>query len=166
MSEQQVERKIIPAVHSSPVNDEAQTQANDAYLRYLRTLGPDMLVQTDRQPVWWECFNPECLPDKRNHRKRFVFQSDYGECPKCKSGQPTVSKRVLIHFLVANPKGEISGEHGKRYSIACDLKRYHVATPANGEAGSGDIRAVNCPGCIKAVKSVAVANGYNLKLEG
>ena len=104
--------------------------------------------QTTKQPVVWFCLNPECGSVGPGF---FEFQSDYPICPKCKSeGAPTVQKRVLIHFLAPDPKGPIVG-HAMRFKMACDPKRVDLATLTNGEAASGAIQAVNCPGCLKAV---------------
>lgn len=101
--------------------------------------------QTNLQPVVWLCPNPECSEAFGN---LFAFISDYPKCPKCSCGPPAITKQVLIHYIAKNKKGKIGAEGGIRYSIACDHSRDYIATTTNGEAGSGDFSAVNCPGCM------------------
>lgn len=104
--------------------------------------------QTTKQPVVWFCLNPDC---NKVGPGFFEFKSDYPRCPKCGSeGEPTVQKRVLIHFLKNDPRGPIVGLQN-RFSMACDPKRVDLATLTNGEAASGALEAVNCPGCLKAM---------------
>lgn len=104
--------------------------------------------QTTKQPVVWFCLNESCNTVGPGF---FEFESDYPVCTKCGAkGEPTVQKRVLIHYLKVDPKGPIVGmQH--RFSMACDFKRVDLATLTNGEAASGEIKAVNCPGCLKAM---------------
>lgn len=113
--------------------------------------------QTTKQPVIWRCPNPECR--ESNLANYYEFESDYPECPKCKLGPPAVRKRVLIHILVRDPKGPIAGQYGLRYRLACDPKRWQLATPTNGEAATGDIAAANCPGCLAAVGNALKSQG-------
>jgi len=104
--------------------------------------------QTTKQPVFWFCLNEDCNTVGPGF---FEFESDYPVCPKCGSeGEPTVQKRVLIHFLQFDPKGPIRG-YMKRFRMSCDPKRVDLATLTNGEAATGEIQAVNCPGCLKAL---------------
>lgn len=110
--------------------------------------------QTTKQPLVWRCGNPACIPANKHF---FDFQSDYPECPKCKSvGWPNVTKRSLTHFLVPDPKGKIEGQHGN-YRMACDATRDQLATPLNGEAATNLIYVANCPGCLKAVAGQMLA---------
>lgn len=104
--------------------------------------------QTTKQPVVWFCLNGQCQTTGPGF---FEFESDYPICPKCGcQGEPTIQKRVLIHYLMPDPKGPIKGSM-LRFKMACDPKRVDLATLTNGEAASGAIEAVNCPGCLKAV---------------
>ena len=106
--------------------------------------------QTTKQPVVWCCANPTCRPVIGC----FDFESDYPVCPKCgASGEPQIFKRTLIHLLLADERGVIAGAAGKRYRMACDKTRSHLATLTNGEAAVGidNIEMANCPGCLIAV---------------
>ena len=114
-------------------------------------LHPD---QTTKQPVYWACLNPQCKPPLESY---FSFESDYPICPKCKSeGAPTVQKRVLIHFLVPDPMGNVKGQFG-RFRMGCDKGRYELATTTNGEAATADVACVNCPGCLAEIGRLAIS---------
>lgn len=90
--------------------------------------------------------NPDCKPALRLY---FEFEGDYPRCPKCTStGYPVVQKRVLVHLIYPDPKGPIPGKF-RRYKMACDHTREHLATPSNGEACTDNVGIVNCPGCLK-----------------
>ena len=102
--------------------------------------------RTTKQPITWRCRNPECAVDGR----QFEFQSDYDECPKCKSRPPVTSMISLCHMLLPDPRGRIRGQHG-RYRLACARKRDYLATTTNHESASNLIEVVNCPGCLAEV---------------
>ncbi len=128
-------------------------------------LHPPPLVlegQTLKQPVVWRCRNPECK--EISTARYYEFEGEYPECPKCKCGPPTVSKRALIHLLIRDNKGPIVGEFGLRWKMACDHKRVTLATEDNGEAASGDSSAINCPTCLSKVGRKCFVNGVALKL--
>ena len=61
---------------------------------------------------------------------------------------PAITKLVLIHLLIPHPQGPILGMN-QRFMMCCNPKRTVLATPDNGEAASGDWRAINCPSCMK-----------------
>jgi hypothetical protein len=104
------------------------------------------------------CLNPECLESNTDSRYEFDVDQDKFSCPKCGSDSPVmVGLLVLIHFLVRDQKGPVVGQ-GIRYRFACDAKRAHLATNTNLEAASGDIKAVNCPGCLKAAHDQNLTN--------
>jgi len=114
--------------------------------------------QTIKQPVVWFCLNDECQNPLQPGF--FEFESDYPKCPKCTAeGEPIVHKRSLIHFLQPDVKGPIRGQR-MRFKMACDPKRDELATLTNGEAASGAIEAVNCPGCLKALGHDLVLNNF------
>ena len=119
-------------------------------------------AQTTKQPVVWRCQNPDCL--ESNLDRFFEFESDECKCPKCGLGHPAVIKRALIHFLVRDAKGPIQGDLGLRYHIGCSPTRAYIGTIENGEAGSGDLAAVNCPGCLKAVGDSLKVNGLAITI--
>lgn len=111
--------------------------------------------QTSKQPIVWLCPNPDCRPTgpcPSGEVNFYNFESEYPRCPKCGSGPPSVQKKVLIHFLMPDRNGNIEGINGLHYFLACDRKRKEVATFTNGEAGTGSIQSVNCPGCRKVIK--------------
>ena len=119
--------------------------------------------RTCKQPARGYCLNPDC----RGTTPRFEFESEHSPvvCPKCGSDQgPTVGLLVLIHFLYPNKQGEIIGEGGMHYSLACDSARAILATVTNQEAATGEISAVNCPGCLKNAveKKLAKVSGWAL----
>ncbi len=101
--------------------------------------------RTENQPLDWICQNPDCREKPTD--RFFQFRSDQPRCPKCTSfGPPAVQLVALVHLLVPDPQGPIAGQY-RRYYIACDPKREHIATVTNKEAGSDNLGAVNCPGC-------------------
>ena len=106
-----------------------------------------ILVHTSKQPVVWLCPNPEC---RDSPGEMFSFVRDEAKCPKCSIGPPAVTKQVLIHYIIRKNDGLLLGQHGLRYAMACDYLRQEIATVNNGEAGSGDFTAVNCPGCMQS----------------
>lgn len=106
--------------------------------------------RTNRQPIRGYCLNPECREKSDDDRFEFDVPHDRFACPKCGSDSPiSVGILALVHFLVRDPNGPIAGVQS-RYRFACDPKRSLLATPTNQEAASGDLRAVNCPGCLQA----------------
>jgi len=124
--------------------------------------------QTTKQPTIFRCPNPECVPKKFDRvtgqpHRFFDFESDQPVCPKCGLGAPHVAKRALIHFLLRDPAGPIQGEMGLRYKIACDHKREVIATTDNGEAGTGDLAACNCAGCLRFVGTKIRNSGSAIK---
>lgn len=109
--------------------------------------------RTIKQPVRAYCTNPECL--ESSDHERFEFQTEHSPvvCPKCGANEaPMVGLLVLVHYLHRQKDGPIKGVGGLRYQIACDEKRAYLATLTNQEAMSGELRMVNCPGCLKAAQ--------------
>jgi hypothetical protein len=128
---------------------------------------PGLLLPNDRttkqQPRGY-CYNPDCR--NTSDDERFEFDIDHGTfaCPKCGSDNPvTTGLLVLVHFLVKDPKGPIRGSSG-RFRFACDPTRVVLATTTNQEAASGDLRAVNCPGCLTTAAHMKLENqqGHSL----
>lgn len=121
---------------------------------------------TKQQPVGF-CLNPECFDS--SDQQRFEFRAEHSPvtCPKCGANQsPMVGLLALVHHVIKTPQGKIVGMGGLRYGLACDPGRSFIATITNNEHGSGDIQAVNCPGCLAAYernKPTAV-NGQSLIL--
>ena len=110
--------------------------------------------RTENQPLDWICQNPDCREKPTD--KFFQFRSDQPRCPKCTLfGPPAVQLVALVHLLVPDPQGPILGQY-RRYHLACDPKREHIATVTNKEAGSDNLGAVNCPGCQAAAKKLRV----------
>lgn len=116
--------------------------------------------QTTKQPIRFRCGNQECKTGT-GLRDYFEFVSDYPVCPKCKASWPVVDKISLTHFLIPNQNGRITGQHGIRYSICCDPRRYDIATTKNGEAASGDVNQVNCRGCLIEIKKLRIKLGID-----
>jgi hypothetical protein len=102
--------------------------------------------RTTKQPAVARCYNAKCAVKGKPFE--FVTEGDV-HCPKCGATQaPVIFLLVLTHFLVRDPAGLIPG-HGFNYRVACDPLREHLATETNMEAGSDQLIAVNCPGCLK-----------------
>lgn len=121
--------------------------------------------QTTKQPTVFRCPNPECNESPLT-QSYFDFESDQPVCPKCGVGPPHVQKRSLIHLLVRDPRGQIEGQYGLRYRLACDVRRDYLATKLNGEAATGDPMAINCPGCLASPQAIAkLAAGQGLTKE-
>lgn len=114
--------------------------------------------RTCKQPARGYCLNPLCM---EKAGQRFEFDTEHSPivCPKCKQDKaPMVGLLVLIHFLYHDPAGgPITGSDGMDYRLACDTERAYMATVSNLEAASGEIAAVNCPGCLKAAKEEGLA---------
>lgn len=109
--------------------------------------------RTNKQPVRAICRNPECLEHSSDPHFEFTAEHSQIVCPKCAANRsPMVGMLVLIHYLYRDRDGCIDGEGGLTYSLACDTKRAYMATVTNQEAATGEFSAVNCPGCIEAVK--------------
>lgn len=113
------------------------------------------------EPITWICWNPMCIEDGRGvtgqgPRKRFEFVSDYPECPKCGASLPYVTKKALIHLLIADTKGQIIGEFGNRMRLACNKEndRWWLATDRNQEAVTNNREVANCPTCLKNTKGL------------
>ena len=105
--------------------------------------------RTQSQPMVWQCSNVGCSEVKGVFG--FDFISDQPKCPKCGAGQtdsPGVVLRSLIHLLVPDKNGPISGQYS-RWRMLCSPKRDTLATPTNYEAATDNIFAVNCEGCLK-----------------
>jgi hypothetical protein len=84
----------------------------------------------------------------------FQVEHDLPECPKCKCNDRSVVQLLtLIHLLLPSDKGLIPGV-GRRYVIACDVGREHLATHTNNEAAIGNVEFVNCVGCLAAYQKV------------
>lgn len=83
------------------------------------------------------------------------FESDdrlQPSCPQCGAGPPAVVELNDVHFLIAEPRGQIRGSDGLRYRQACDPGRDHLAEarPPGLEdtySATADPRAVTCPSC-------------------
>lgn len=107
------------------------------------------LDRTNKQPVIGYCLNPACRERSDDDRFEFPVEHDRFACPKCGyDTPPRVGVLVLTHLLFEDPKGPIGGGEGRRYRIACDPKRSHLATLSNKEAATGDAYVANCPGCL------------------
>lgn len=103
--------------------------------------------RTSKQPITGYCYNLECMEEGQ----RFEFPVPHGDvaCPKCGATEaPMVGLLTLIHFLVRDKMGPIRSGFG-RYKLACDPKRWHLATPTNLEAATDQLQAANCPQCLK-----------------
>ena len=105
--------------------------------------------QTTKQPTVWRCQNPDCLESSLD--RFYEFERDEPTCPKCGLTEPAVIKKALIHFLIRDSKGPIRGDMGMNFRMACSPMRAYIATTENGEAGTGDISAATCPGCLKTI---------------
>lgn len=118
--------------------------------------------RTTKQPARGFCYNPACRELSTDERFEFTVDHDRFACPKCgASGPPLAGLLVLIHLLVPHKAGHLIGTGGVRYMLACDETRAYVATVTNQEAGSGDLAAVNCPGCLAAAQG-NVRSGFDL----
>jgi len=109
--------------------------------------------------------NPECFDASDQQRFEFDVENDRFCCPKCGADRPPVVALLsLVHLQVRDKAGKMVGFGGLRYRVACDQKRVHVATISNDEAATGDIRFVNCPGCLKAAfeENLPKLNGFSL----
>ena len=115
--------------------------------------GKGILVPHDRslkQPVIAFCSNPECAENGKEFN--FITEHDRFCCPKCKNDQPPgVGLLVLIHVLMRDNQGPVTGAKGLKYKIACDSKRAYLATATNLEGATGDPTCANCPDCLKKV---------------
>jgi hypothetical protein len=108
--------------------------------------------RTSKQPARGYCTNPECRESNLDSRFEFDLPHDRLACPKCGADrQPLVGLLALVHLLVRDKAGPVRGVGGLRYKLACDEKRAYLATVSNQEAATGDVRAANCPGCLRAV---------------
>lgn len=114
--------------------------------------------RTQKQPVRAICRNPECLENSDDPHFEFTAEHAQIVCPKCGADRsPMIGVLALVHFLTRDKKGPIVGYGGLRYKFACDEKRAYLATATNQEAATGDIRSVNCPGCLKAAADQELA---------
>ena len=107
--------------------------------------------RTQKQPVTCFCRNPECL--EKSTDSHYQWQTDQTPvvCPKCGAClAPMVGVISLVHFLIRDKQGPIVGHGGLRYAFACSQTRAHLATYTNDEAATGELHAVNCPGCLLA----------------
>ena len=119
--------------------------------------------RTTSQPGRGYCYNPECVEPGKD-RFEFDVEQDGFSCPKCGSDDPgSVGLLTLIHLLVRDKAGPIQGSRS-RYRLACDPTRVLLATPTNNEAASGDVKAVNCPGCLEAAvrENITGSQGWSL----
>lgn len=96
--------------------------------------------------MWYRCYR---CPDRQSPLPGSFreFEADTPLCPRCGAGDAV--RLVPVHWLVADPKGPILGGGGRRYRLACDARRDHLATEAPGEtfSATGDARAVTCLSC-------------------
>ncbi len=121
--------------------------------------------RTQKQPVTCICRNPECLESSEDEHFKFTTEHSQIACPKCGADRaPMVAVLALVHFLTRDPKGPIVGYGGLKYAFACAEKRAYLATMTNQEAATGDIRSVNCPGCLKAAadRKLAPLAGFSM----
>lgn len=127
--------------------------------------------RTSDQPAMGCCYNPKCK--ERSDQERFIFQVPAGSsvvrCPKCGANEPPlVHLLVLTHLLVIHPEGRIKGSGGLMYRVACAEDRAHLATNLNQEAATGDVRHVNCPGCLKVATALGLAGvpaGFEIRVQ-
>ena len=112
-----------------------------------------IIIPTDRttkQPARGYCRNPECLESSDQERFEFTAEHDRFACPKCgANAPPMVGLLALVHLLARDPKGSLIGAGGLQYRLGCDQTRAYLATVTNQEAATGDVSAVNCPGCLQ-----------------
>lgn len=111
--------------------------------------------RTSKQQAQGFCWNPDCA----DGADRFIFPIKHDRfcCPKCKADSaPMVGVLSLMHLLVADEKGPIVGAYGRRYRMACEKKRDHLALPDNSEGATGDKQFVNCPGCLAQIEKLRV----------
>lgn len=156
--------QLSAGVHSESSLEQNISNEKDEIVESLLKTNPDALQLHKKQPIVWRCLNPHCRPDKFRPTIMFDFESDEAKCPKCSLGPPMVVKRALIHMLVMIENGPIVGDMGMRYRVACDAKRDYVTNGRDGEAGTGDIRQVNCPACLKELADRMVRFGYSLRM--
>lgn len=131
----------------------------------------EIIVPSDRietQAAQGYCRNPACL--ESSDQKQFIFEVTESpvRCPKCHANAPPmVGLKALIHALIPDEKGPISGHGGLRYRIGCDSKRAYLATATNQEAVTSDINSVNCPGCLAEMNRLGLKkSGWKLKPQG
>lgn len=104
--------------------------------------------RTHKHPLRWCCLNYECY----ENGSRFEFTSDQPKCPKCTAfDYPFVLILSLTHFITPDPKGLIVSQ-GRRWKMACDIKRESLATQTNQESATGVPELVNCPGCLEYIQ--------------
>lgn len=107
--------------------------------------------RTTKQKPRGFCTNPECLESSDQQRFEFDVDNDKFSCPKCGGCMaPMVGLLACVHLQVRDKAGPIVGYGGLRYRLACCPTRVHLATVTNEEGATGDLRFVNCPGCLKA----------------
>ena len=63
---------------------------------------------------FWRCYR--CAPHHEFHSKE-------QECPRCGAKGEIVVPLVLVHLIYENKAGRIVGEHGIRWSMACEPQR-------------------------------------------
>lgn len=116
------------------------------------------------QPIRAWCANPLCA-ERADKRLEWNVTGDLVQCPKCKASRsPYVGIYVLIHLLVPADDGPIAGSGGRRWAIACDPTRAHLATGTNQEAATDDPEAANCPGCLRVAEDRGIASPSGILL--
>lgn len=112
--------------------------------------------RTLKQPKFAFCRNPQC---REVSDKEFTFRVDHDNfaCPKCGADRdPMIGLLVITHLLIPKPDGPVKGSGGRRFAIACDLRRAYLATATNEEAVTDNARLINCPGCQAAVEKLNI----------
>lgn len=71
------------------------------------------------------------------------FEANEPICPSCKAGPPAVLQLVSVHYLFQADDGRITGQHGKKWHIACAPGK---PMPA-GISATGETQVVTCPRC-------------------
>lgn len=119
-----------------------------------------IIIPDDRsikQQSFGVCMNPQCREKSTDERFTFVVDDDLFCCPKCGANKPPmVGLLAQVHFLIPDRNGPVEGVGGLRYRLACDDKRAYLATATNQEAATGELAAVNCPGCLKVAGELKI----------
>jgi Zn finger protein HypA/HybF involved in hydrogenase expression len=95
----------------------------------------------------FRCFNNRC--PGRNGNDAFEFESTLATCPKCRAGIPAVCVVRTIHFQRPDESGIVQGEHGVRFSVACNPSADIARVDNAGHMLTTEWFAVSCPKCVK-----------------
>lgn len=121
--------------------------------------------RTQMQPVRCFCRNQECYSPPQ---ERFEFEIEHGDvvCPKCGANQsPMVGTLAIVHFMVRDNMGPLSGCGGLRYRLACEPNRHYIATNTNQEAGTGDLHVVSCIRCLAVAREQKLSASQGSRIE-